>query len=86
LYPHTLEARAHCRSPLAADSGVEAFNPQLRLLRSTRRGRIWSTESLFPNYVFARFALESLLERVTYTPAVKVCSGLAIGYLKYQTP
>src|SRR6266480_3047750 len=51
--------------------GVEVFNPQLRLLRSTRRGRRWSTESLFPNYLFARFVLESMLEKVRYTPAVK---------------
>src|SRR5437879_5163104 len=52
--------------------GVEVFNPQLRLLRSTRRGRRWSTESLFPNYLFARFVLESMLEKIRYTPAVKV--------------
>ena len=51
--------------------GVEVFNPQLRLLRSTRRGRRWSTESLFPNYLFARFVLEPMLEKVNYTPAVK---------------
>jgi transcriptional antiterminator RfaH len=65
---HEHIATAHLRQI----SGVEVFNPQLRLLRSTRRGRAWSTESLFPNYVFARFALELLLEKVTYTPAVKV--------------
>ena len=46
------------------------FNPRLRLLRSTRRGLVWSTESLFPNYLFARFVLESKLEKVRYTPAV----------------
>jgi transcriptional antiterminator RfaH len=50
---------------------IEVFNPQLRILRSTRRGRRWSTESLFPNYVFARFVLEPMLEKVRYTPAVK---------------
>jgi transcriptional antiterminator RfaH len=52
--------------------GVEVFNPRLRLSRSTRRGRVWSTESLFPNYLFARFNLESKLEKVRYTPAVKM--------------
>ncbi len=50
--------------------GVEAFGPRLRLLRSTRRGRVWMTESLFPNYLFARFVLESKLEKVRYTPSV----------------
>src|SRR5438046_1344346 len=49
---------------------VEVFNPQLRLVRATRRGRVWSTESLFPNYLFARFPLEKLLEKVRYTPSV----------------
>ena len=51
--------------------GVEVFNPQLRLLRLTRRGRVWSTESLFPNYLFACFNLHAKLERVRYTPSVK---------------
>lgn len=52
--------------------GVDAFNPQLRLLRSTRRGRRWATESLFPSYVFASFVLESMFEKVAYAPGVKV--------------
>ena len=51
--------------------GVEVFNPQLQLLRCTRRGRFCNTESLFPNYLFARFDLELMLEKVGCTPAVK---------------
>lgn len=51
--------------------GVEVFNPQLRLLRCTRQGSRWRTESLFPSYVFACFCLETVLEKVTYTPGVK---------------
>lgn len=51
--------------------GVEAFNPQLRVLRGSRRGQRWSVESLFPNYIFARFVLETLIEKVGYTPGVK---------------
>jgi transcriptional antiterminator RfaH len=50
--------------------GVEVFNPRLRMVRSTRRGPLCSTESLFPNYLFARFILESELEKVRYCPAV----------------
>jgi transcriptional antiterminator RfaH len=50
---------------------VEVFNPQLRLLRSTRRGPKWFTESLFPNYLFARFALDAMLEKINLTPAVQ---------------
>lgn len=51
--------------------GVEVFNPQLRLERQTRRGRMRSTESVFVNYLFARFVIASTLERVRYTPSVK---------------
>jgi transcriptional antiterminator RfaH len=50
---------------------VSVFNPQLRMLWFTRRGRMQRMESLFPNYLFARFNLESTLERVKYTPTVK---------------
>jgi transcriptional antiterminator RfaH len=52
-------------------AGVEVFNPQLNLLRSTRLGRRWFNESLFPNYVFARFVLEAQWEKIAYTPGVK---------------
>jgi transcriptional antiterminator RfaH len=65
---HEHIASAHLRQI----PGVEVFNPQLRVMRSTRHGRRWSTESLFPNYVFANFVLESGLEKITYTPAVKM--------------
>jgi transcriptional antiterminator RfaH len=51
--------------------GVEVFNPQLRLLRLTRKGRAWSIESLFPNYLFARFDKPSTLEKIKYTASVK---------------
>ncbi len=61
-------AEAHLRKM----PDVDVFNPRLRLLRSTRRGRRWFTESLFPNYIFARFVLDSMLEKIRYTPAVKI--------------
>jgi transcriptional antiterminator RfaH len=64
--------------------GVQVFNPQLQLLRPTRQGRRWFTESLFPNYVFARFVLETMLEKVTYTPAVKMV--LRFGGLVPEIP
>ena len=64
---HEHIASAHLRQI----PGVEVFNPQLRVMRSTRHGRRSNTESLFPNYVFAKFVLESGLEKISYTPAVK---------------
>jgi len=56
---------------LSCVPGVEVFNPQLRLERQTRRGRMYCTESLFVNYLFARFVAETTLERVRYTSSVK---------------
>jgi transcriptional antiterminator RfaH len=56
---------------LSCVPGVDVFNPQLRLVRQTRRGRMRSTESLFVNYLFARFVIATALERVRYTPSVK---------------
>lgn len=34
---------------------IEVFCPRVRIQRSTRRGLVWFTEALFPNYLFARF-------------------------------
>ena len=39
---------------------VEVFCPRVRFQRATRRGKVWFTEALFPNYLFARFALRNL--------------------------
>ena len=54
-------AAAHLRS-----FGLEVFNPHMRLRRASRRGPVWRTEPLFPNYLFARFELTSLFRRVRY--------------------
>jgi transcriptional antiterminator RfaH len=35
--------------------GIEVYCPRVRIQRSTRRGLVWFTEALFPNYLFARF-------------------------------
>ena len=64
--------------------GVQVFNPQLRLMRCTRRGRFCNNEPLFPNYLFARFDLEQMLEKVSCTPAVKVV--LRFGGLLPEIP
>lgn len=50
--------------------GVDVFNPRLRVRRATPKGSIWQHEPLFPNYLFARFALEPLLDPVRYTAGV----------------
>jgi transcriptional antiterminator RfaH len=49
---------------------VEVFNPRIRFTRSTRQGAVVVTESLFPNYLFARFDFRTALPRVHYAPGV----------------
>lgn len=50
---------------------IEVFNPRIRFPRATRQGPVWVTESLFPNYLFARFDWKTSLSRVHYAPGVR---------------
>lgn len=50
--------------------GVEVFLPRLRYLKTTRRGRVWWVEPLFPGYLLAKFSLEEMGRIVTYSPGV----------------
>lgn len=54
----------------------EVFCPRIRYEKSTRRGKVWFVEALFPGYVFARFDLQSDLR------AVNAASGVT-GVLKF---
>jgi transcriptional antiterminator RfaH len=56
---------------LAQMEEVEVFNPRIRFARPTKQGPVWVTESLFPNYLFARFDWRKSLARVHYAPGVK---------------
>jgi transcriptional antiterminator RfaH len=55
---------------LAQMPDVEVFNPRIRFARPTRHGPVWVTESLFPNYLFARFDWRTALNKVHYAPGV----------------
>ncbi|HEX9046809.1 MAG TPA: transcription termination/antitermination NusG family protein [Verrucomicrobiae bacterium] len=44
--------------------GVAVFLPRVRFQRVTRRGMVWTTEALFPNYLFARFDWQAALRQV----------------------
>lgn len=50
--------------------GVEVFNPRLKIRKATRRGVVTFVESLFPNYIFARFDPEAAFTTVRYSPSV----------------
>jgi transcriptional antiterminator RfaH len=49
---------------------VEVFNPRIRYRRSTRRGPVWFTESLFPSYLFARFDWRLCLRQIHHAAGV----------------
>lgn len=49
---------------------VEVFNPRVKFTRRTRLGPAPVTESMFPNYLFARFDWQNALARVHYAPGV----------------
>jgi transcriptional antiterminator RfaH len=49
---------------------VEVFNPRMRYTRSMRYGPVDVIESMFPNYLFARFDWMTSLNRVHYAPGV----------------
>ena len=50
--------------------GVEVFLPRLKYQKTTRRGRIWWVEPLFPGYLLAKFSHEEMGRIVTYTAGV----------------
>jgi transcriptional antiterminator RfaH len=46
---------------------IEVFCPRVKIQRSTRRGLVWFTEALFPNYLFARFEINRWHSLVRYS-------------------
>ena len=50
---------------------IEVYLPRIRFKRSTRRGAVWFTEALFPNYLFARFDLAESLRRLRHLSGVR---------------
>ncbi len=57
---HEHIAAAHLRKM----EGVGVFLPRVRFQRATRQGMAWTTEALFPNYLFARFDWHNSLRQV----------------------
>lgn len=48
----------------------EVFCPRIRFEKSTRRGKVWFVEALFPGYIFARFDLANDLRAVNAATGV----------------
>lgn len=49
---------------LTSELGLEVYLPRIRFKRATRRGPVWFTEALFPNYLFARLDLSVNLRQL----------------------
>ena len=64
---HEHIAAAH----LQQEPDLEVYLPRIRFKRATRRGPVWFTEALFPNYLFARFELAACLRRVCHARGVR---------------
>ena len=64
---HEHIAAAH----LQAEGEIEVYLPRIRFKRATRRGPVWFTEALFPNYLFARFDLATSVRRVCHARGVR---------------
>lgn len=63
---HEHIAAAHLRQY----TEIEVYCPRVKIQRSTRRGLVWFTEALFPNYLFARFEREHWQAMVRSSPGV----------------
>ncbi len=68
------------REKLAAESlkrldGVEVFLPRLRYQKTTRRGRVWWVEALFPGYLLVKFDHVETGRAVTYAQGVSRIVG-----------
>jgi transcriptional antiterminator RfaH len=73
---HEHIAAAHVR----LCEGVEVYCPRVKIQRSTRRGLVWFTEALFPNYLFARFDMAHWQARIRYAQGVSGIVRFGLDY------
>lgn len=64
---HEHIAAVHLRKYAA----VEVFSPRIRFQRPRLKGKAWTTEALFPGYLFARFDLAERWREIQYSHAVR---------------
>lgn len=50
--------------------GIESYCPRIRYQKATKRGKVWFSEALFPNYLFAKFDVDENLRAVRSSQAV----------------
>jgi transcriptional antiterminator RfaH len=60
----------HIGAARLREEGIEVFLPRIRFQRASKRGPVWFTEPLFPNYLFARFLWQESARLVRHAPGV----------------
>lgn len=55
---------------MAGLEGVQTYCPRIRFQKSTRRGKVWFVEALFPSYFFAHFDPVEMLRAVKHSQSV----------------
>ncbi len=77
---HEHIASAHLRQM----RDVEVFSPRIRLQRSTARGLRWFEESMFPGYLFARFAFIEHHKEVRYAMGISAILNFGGRYASLE--
>ncbi len=68
---HTRPKCEHVAAGLMlALEGVETYCPRIKFQRSTKRGKVWFIEALFPSYFFARFTPTQSIRAVKHSQNV----------------
>ena len=68
---HTKPKCEHLAAAMMSSlDGVETYCPRIRFQRSTRRGKVWFIEALFPSYFFAHFDPATSMRAVKHSQNV----------------
>jgi transcriptional antiterminator RfaH len=71
---YVVHSRPKCEhiaaSLMAGLEGVQTYCPRIRFQKSTRRGKVWFVEALFPSYFFAYFNPSEMLRAVKHSQSV----------------
>lgn len=78
--PHWYAIRTHSRQETRAEENlrawnVETFAPRIRERRYTRGAYVPKIKPLFPRYIFARFKVNEMFHKVSYTRGVEYIVG-----------
>jgi len=59
---------------------VEVFCPLIRFKKSTKRGKIWFQEALFPRYIFVKCDLKPMFKAINYSRGVACLVRFGTNY------